>query len=1050
LPGLTIYRSSAGSGKTYTLVKEYLLIALQYPLQFSRILAITFTNKATAEMKSRIISALDELSSGKNSALQNELQENLQDINIAEQAQTVLTNILHHYGNFSVSTIDSFFNDIVKSLAHELKLSLRFEIELDTDKILAEARDSLLAQAGSDKQLTEWLEEFLKFQLDNDKGWNIREGLIKVARKLFDEEYEVESFELTADQFKKISSELYRIKTTFESAMQRYGSDLIQTIRKNGFGVDDFAYGTSGVAGYLLKISQKIKKTEDYVAGTRVINAVNDPDKWLSKQQLSNSLLREFIHSTLQPELISLYNYTTENFRIYNSAVEALKRIYMVGILSRLNEEIKKYRDEHNVITLNDANRIVRTSVSSADAPLIFEKTGSFFQHYLVDEFQDTSTVQWENIRPLIAEALSNNKSALIVGDIKQSIYRWRGGNMDLLHTVAEKQLSGQNAIISSKVLNTNYRSTKEIIDFNNEFFTLAAEWLQQNGPGELKIIKEAYAATQLHQLSPERTLPDGYIKINYYEKEKGETSVSETSWKKRSLTDMLSAIRELESKGFSLGDITILVRSNFQGNEAASFLYENGIHNIISTDSLLISTAPQVLFIINCLSLLHDTKNVVIRKEVEWFLFLQHEKRGAITHSIFHAEQKENEIALAVSKFIKRFASVSIMPVDDLVTLIIAHFNLNKKPDAYIQRLQDLIAEYKENNAGDIASFVNWWNTDSAAANCSIVMPESQAAIRIMTIHKSKGLQFPVVILPFADWDLQPRPGEILWAKADAVYPFDELDYWPVSSSPQLEKTVFSEAYAESLNNSYIDNLNLLYVAFTRAVHHLYINVLRKDPASTGKSVSVSTLIEQVAVKMNLDEGDNTLSKGRPVFITRKSSDKAASLFHPENRTLTSYPVSNWQERMLLKTETKFTSEAIESGLITHEALSFIFEEKDTEAALAKIRNIYNLTAGEAESIRNTLTSLLAECRPEHWFDGTYSIFTERDFLSQEGALLRPDRIMIKDKKAIIVDYKTGEESASHRKQAEEYKKLLIDCGFEEAECWLLYTTSGQRIKVS
>ncbi|MEP7265604.1 MAG: UvrD-helicase domain-containing protein, partial [Bacteroidota bacterium] len=857
MSGLTIYRSSAGSGKTYTLVKEYLLIALQFPLQFSRILAITFTNKATAEMKSRIITALDDLAHDRKKTLKEELQQQLPaTIDVTEQAKLVLTNILHHYSNFSISTIDSFFNEIVKSLAHELRLSLRFEIELDTDKILSTALDTLLAQAGSDKQLTEWLEEFLLFQIDNDKGWSIRDGLIKVARKLFDEEYDIASFLPDTNQFKEIISSLKKIKSAFETDMHSFGELFLNALAKSSYSIEDFSYGNKGVGAYFKKIADKNKRAIEYKPNSYATNAMADADKWLTKQKQSDSVLKNLIDSELFPIATATAEYLNEHKKYYYSAAEALKRIYIIGILSRLNEEVKKYRDEYNVITLNDANKIVRDSVTSSDAPLIFEKTGSFFQHYLVDEFQDTSTVQWNNIRPLVSEALANNKSALLVGDIKQSIYRWRGGNMELLHAVAEKQLSAQQHTISSKILDTNFRSTKEIIDFNNRFFSLASEWVMNNCPGNLTIVKEAYAELQLHQKVPGTAPENGYIKIASYEKGEGETSDSDLHWKKRSLADMVITINKLYEKGFSAGDITILVRSNFQGNMVASFLYENGIQNIISADSLLIHTAPQIIFLVNCLTLLSNPDNILIKKEMEWFLFLQQHPDEKINHSVFTTEIKSSEITQKITAFLKEFESASVMPVDDLVSLLIRYFHLDKKPDAYIQRFQDLVAEFRDKNPADKNSFLKWWEDDSAASNCSIIMPESQSAIRIMTIHKSKGLQFPVVILPFADWDLIPKGGEILWARPENIAPFNQLDFWPVSSSEKLEETVFSESYAESINNSYTDNLNLLYVALTRAVNHLYISIIKKD--DDGKSKSVSSLIAAVVQDMNMLQEEN------------------------------------------------------------------------------------------------------------------------------------------------------------------------------------------------
>jgi ATP-dependent helicase/nuclease subunit A len=1042
LSGLTIYRSSAGSGKTYTLVKEYLSIALQYPLQFSKILAITFTNKATAEMKSRVISALEDLASNKKENLKNELKELLPEgIDITLQARTVLTNILHHYSNFSISTIDSFFNEIVKSLAHELRLSLRFEIELDTNKILSEAIDTLLLKAGKDRELTSWLEEFLFFQLDNDKGWNIRDGLIKVAKKLFDEEYDIATRLPDDIHFKALTTDVRKIKTTFENKMLAFGTQFIEALNKSGYETKDFTQGSRGIGGYFSKISNKSNKSIDYSPNSYTLNAFSGPENWLAAKNKKDVTLVALIESMLYPIASDTYTYLSENIVNYNSSNEVLKSIYIIGILSKINEEVKKYRAEYNVITLNDANRIVRTSVTSADAPLIFEKTGSFYQHYLLDEFQDTSTVQWENIRPLISEALSTNKSALLVGDIKQSIYRWRGGNMDLLHSIAEKQLSLLHSNISSEILDTNFRSTKEIIEFNNNFFSKAADWIQTNCANNIPILGKAYATEQLHQRVPQSAPENGYIKITEFETDNEKTIEEDFNWKERSLSNLVKTIHDLYETGFTAGDITILVRSNHEGNLAASFLYKNGIHNIISADSLLIQNAPQINFLINCLSLLTDPDNALIRKEMEWFLFLNNDINAIDVHQIFGTANKQ-----LLHDFLKEFSEASVMPVDDLVTLIIRYFKLHINPDAYIQRFQDVITEYRDKNPSGLASFLHWWKTDTIAANCSIIMPESQSAIRIMTIHKSKGLQFPVVILPFADWILTPKTSEILWAQSDQTPPFNQLEFWPVSSSKKLEQTVFNDAYIQSVQHSLIDNLNLLYVAFTRSVNHLYISIPKK--ISSGKYVY--SLINDVAEAMQLNKTEDYYSAGKVTLHKAKSSEKEQSLFHPEQKMLSSYPVYNWQERMNLKTEVNFKSKEIEAGLIIHEALALIIDESDLETASIRIKNIYNLSDQESVNLKKELHHIMEKCRSMEWFTGIYQVFTERDFVSSEGKLLRPDRVMIKDKQAIIVDYKTGDEAAAHIKQAREYGSLLEACGYSVSQSWLFYTSVGKMINAS
>ena len=827
MKNLTIYRSSAGSGKTYTLVKEYLQIALKYPMQFRQILAITFTNKATSEMKGRIIKTLGELADGNAKDLAAELQSSikLNGITIEERSSEVLSNILHQYSYFSISTIDSFFHNIVKSLAFELKLPLRFEIEIDSNYLISQVCEQLLNKVGSDNLVRQNLEAYINYKMEYEKGWQVKDEISKIAERIFDDDFVAED-KAGEENYSDLILQLRKMRRIYERKMAEFGNWFTQAMQKGGYSIEDFAFKKTGVAGYLTKIS-KLLPPKDYQYGTRVAELINDAEKWISKDKQKDDALKTFVNAFGQPLLLELSAFHENNFMLYNSSVQALKLVYVNFILSKLNEEIIQYRKENKVITLSDTNKLLLESVSSSDTPLVYEKTGNKYSYFLLDEFQDTSTIQWDNIRPLIGEVLANNKQALLVGDVKQSIYRWRGGNMDLLHHGVEKDFSAFSELINVKQLTINYRSAKQIVDFNNTFFSYAPSIIESYNENPLSILREAYSNDQLLQQLPDKKKEGGYVEINLLDKDKSGSKSEVVPWQEKALIMMLAQINDLLAMGYQYGDIAIIVRTNKEGNTVANFLYQNGIHQILSNESLLLSKAPQVEFIINCLRFVIEQQNMLMIKEIEWFLHEKNSENEKSLHSFFDTTQKSTNKEGLFKEYRKKLKSIAPLPVDEAVTIITRHFELNTIHDAFVRQLQDVTLEFLEKeNTSDIGSFLKWWDKMNERKDFSVIMPVAGNAIQIISIHKSKGLQFQIVFMPFAEWKLKPKAGELLWAHAADISPFNQLRDWPVESNKSLLETVFSNSYEKTVEESYIDNMNMLYVAFTRACNQLYLFV--------------------------------------------------------------------------------------------------------------------------------------------------------------------------------------------------------------------------------
>jgi ATP-dependent helicase/nuclease subunit A len=583
-----IYRSSAGSGKTYTLTREYLSLALQSPEYFRTILAVTFTNKATQEMKSRIIETLHELAEGEPHSMREALREatGLEDDALTRRAQEVLSAILHNYSHFSVSTIDSFFQRIIRSFAKEIGLRAGFKVELDQQKVLDDLIDRVLAGIGTDKHLTRWLTQFAEEQIDEGKSWDIRRSIRSLAGEIFTESYKVheKGLQRLAHNEKgllKVLGQLKEQKVVFEEKMDALGHAGLQFLEERGLRVEDFAYGKSGPANYLNAI---LKENGQYAPGKRVLEVLEDPDKWSPK---SNKQRDYFIAAALEglsPRLQQALALYESGYETYLTAKEVLRFIYTLGILAHLTAVLSKYREDNDLLLISDAALFLKDIIGENETPFIYEKTGTRYQHFLIDEFQDTSGFQWDNFRPLVQDSVAAGNLNLVVGDIKQSIYRWRGGDWKLLLHKIEADIGSENT--QQETLNHNRRSCRNIIDFNNSLFYQAAWELVEVCESKITEVADGMEQAALHfelqnlaaayadvfQIYPEgkANTPCGLVNVHFLEADE-----EEGSWKVQAQLGMLSTIQELQDSGYKARDIALLVRSNREGQELASVLMQ-------------------------------------------------------------------------------------------------------------------------------------------------------------------------------------------------------------------------------------------------------------------------------------------------------------------------------------------------------------------------------------------------------------------------------------------------------------------------------------------
>ncbi|MGH2575309.1 MAG: UvrD-helicase domain-containing protein, partial [Ignavibacteria bacterium] len=755
-----IYKSSAGSGKTYTLVKEYLKLVLQNPDDFRHILAITFTNKTAEEMKTRIINNLVGLSKGSESNLESELRKEGLKGDVKIKAKKVLQNILHKYFYFSVMTIDSFFHKVIRAFAKELKLQFGFNVELEEDAVMNKVVDTVLDEAGTNKELTEYLEELTFYSMDDNKGWWIDAKIKNLGKEIYKERFwqkRIKDILKDKKKIRKVISKLFQILKEYESKMESFGREAEKIMVDFGNIPEDYPNKSKSFMVWLVNKPSTKPNTFVSEANRSIKNCWN---------RNSKSSVRQSIENGIYEILKEAYEFYQENKKPYFSAKELLKTIYMLGIFGDLIEKLRDWRDENRALLISDTNTILTEVISGETSPFIYERIGNTYKNFLMDEFQDTSTFQWNNMLPLLINALSEGSFSMVVGDVKQSIYRFRNGNMMLMLMQIKDDLKQYKDLIEEKELLENFRSKIEIVNFNNKFFTKIRELALPDIPFEMQeLMMKSYE--QVEQ-STDRCRDGGYVKVQFAEKDEGrKMSASEIAGE-----ILIETVSEVLRDGYRQQDIFILVRKKTDGTEAARLLIEKG-YNVVSSESLLLTNSPKVKLIINLLKYITDNKNQLARTEVLYNYQL-------LNNSLENLDKifRDKENALFAKTFPAGFLkNGGINPrlyrlnLYELVENLIIIFGLNDKADAYLLRFLDVIDEYTQKNSADIAGFFDWW--DENFGNYSIVVPAGEDAVNIMTIHKAKGLESPVVIVPYANWKTDAM--DFIWTSSEKA-PFNEL----------------------------------------------------------------------------------------------------------------------------------------------------------------------------------------------------------------------------------------------------------------------------------
>lgn len=1031
---LKIYQSSAGSGKTYTLVKEYLLLVLKKPSLLRSTLAVTFTNDATGEMKERVVKALWELSAEKNEILKKDLLKELgNSFNINQAAEEVLRHILHHYSELSIQTIDSFFLNITRSVAYETGLSGRYNVELNHEAAIDFITSGVLLAAGENKELTDWLIEFAIYRMDNEKGWDMQQAIKDSSKNLFNDDIkrQLQFFTMDADLIRKIYDNVKRFRTT----LQEMSSCVFDMLGSAGATVDDVYYKSNGFIGTLKKLKEK-SDLKNYEFGKRFLDAC-EYGMIFSKNGDSRYDYHPDLKKDIQQKLQEIREYYVTGLDEFITSEVVCKNIYLKGLLGFLNQQLAVYRKENKVILISDVGDILRNFISDNDTPFIYEKAGNAYRNFLIDEFQDTSETQWNNMLPLLINSLSQNNQVLTVGDVKQSIYRWRGGNMQLLMTEVKDKLESHTAKMQELNLTTNYRSTETVISFNNKLFGSAYEIFNDNQEYN-ELVRKAFHQDQVVQKVSRNHLK-GYVQIEIYDE--GDELTADYKYpdyssdaEKCILEKTMKYIQEQLQKGFTYGDIALLVRENRKGALLADFLVLNGITQINSRDSLLITNAPQIRFLINAFSFIADIGNYVAEKHIRWY---------ASKILGFKIEELDESFFRGV----KRFRQMSLTEAG---ASLIHLFGLNRTPDGYIQSFEDLLLEKSSKGLWDIQLFLEWWNVEKERLKVSVKLPSDTNSITIMTIHGSKGLQFPIVILPFLDFELAKSKGTI-WVET-TVEPFNKLGLVPVDNTKKLEYSYFNEAYQKERQERQLDELNSFYVACTRAEEKLLMLVDIKSGSgltSIGDFVRFS-LNKEDSLKLQMEE------KSERLFASGEDAKKLTRVKKVKNEpdtfevnTLKKYLINESGVHKGFKIRKNIAEdEQRKFGICLHDFMASYYSPSDESRIKLQIE-ASPLAESTKKQLKKNAERAFELINDHGWISEKYKVLNETEICDAEGNIFRPDRLMMNENNAVVLDYKTGQPSSDHHQQMINYKSALKQSGFANTEAFLYYLETGELVAV-
>lgn len=1024
---LTVYKASAGSGKTFSLAVHYIKLLVQNPLSYRHILAVTFTNKATEEMKTRILSQLygiwKQLPDSKSYTKEVCRALDASPEFVSERAGKALSLLLHNYNHFRVMTIDTFFQSVLRNLARELDLTTNLRIELNDSQVEELAVDKLIEDLKTTDVMLQWILKYIMENISDDRSWNVIGQIKGFGKTIFRDYYKEISKELNQklqqeDFFNRYTQTLREIRDAAKERMIFIANSFFETLEAEGLTPDDLANKKRGIASFFYKLQSGT--FDDSIVNQTVANCLDDPTKWYTKTHER----RELIHMLADGELGNILRYAVEErprqWLLYQSAVLTLRHLNQVRLLSSIENKVRELNDEANRFLLSDTQKLLHDLISDADSPFIFEKIGTQLEHVMIDEFQDTSTVQWQNFRVLLLETMSHTGSEnLIVGDVKQSIYRWRSGDWRLLNDI-EQQFSEE--MVHTEPLAINRRSDRHIIDFNNAFFTEAArlKYEKLKEMPESDQLQRAY--DQVSQEIPDDKPQTGFVRMEL---------LPNDDYQQQTLLHMAGTIDELRAQGIPQSKIAILVRTNSYIPLIAKFFAEHQSEvSIVSDEAFRLDASQPVNIVIQALRAINNPTDHIAR---------------AYLHKTCPDYSLPDDISLSLYELVER---------------LFADFHLDQfdSQTAYVCAFFDQLRKYTTDNPATIGDFLHLWDSELCAKT---IQSDVTNGIRIISIHKSKGLEFDYVICPFCDWQLE-KMGNVLWCQPSEE-PFNDLPLAPIDYSQKgMKGTIYEDDYHHEHLQNVVDNLNLLYVAFTRARSGLF--VIGKRGAKNSRSEIIEQTLPSLTIGTitGIDDKDSaiTFEYGTLSYIPdSKKADTDNPFLQPSepfhvsmitHATKSEFRQSN-QSRDFINgdDEQNDGNSYIQMGSILHRIFSTIHTTADIDNALHELESegiIYDNDI-TLERITTMLRRRLEHPKVAEWFDGHWTLFNECTILSiEDGEVIerRPDRVMTDGTKWVVVDFKFGRPNPDYHDQVRQYMQLIEAMGHKNVQGFLWYVYSN------
>ncbi len=1040
-----VYSASAGSGKTFSLVKEYLKIVVlnPYPDYFQHILAITFTNKAANEMKGRIVKNLRQFSqedviNHPSDMFQKIVEETqLKPEVIQKRARLILEQILTKYGSFSISTIDSFTHKIIRNFAFELGLPINFDVELKSKNLLDLAVDKLIAQIGVNDEISDFLIEYALQNIEEDKSWDFTNTLRENASVLLQESdrlHFLSTSNFNIHQFKELSKKLIKHRNQLEKEFKKLGETALNFLKDKD--IDQNFYRS-----YLPKYYEKFinfKELHEKISFDTELDSKMANREFYSKA--TDAAKKELI-DMFADEISAHYEnskaFYFANYPSYLLAELVSGKIAAHAVLNHLNSELQALKKDKNLLLSAEFNQLISDEIKNQPAPFIYEKLGTKYHHYFIDEMQDTSALQWENLVPLIENALSQEGgSLLLVGDAKQSIYRWRGGKTEQFIALATQGKDKENNPFylekEVKNLDTNYRSFNTVIDFNNAFFTHIAQYFEN------ETHKQLFLDTVNQKVTASKE--GGYVQVSFVEKQEEDEDNYQPY-----LAKIESIISNLDIK-FNKNDVCILVRKNKEGVAVANYLIEKNIQ-VVSSESLLIANYEKVVFIITLLKYL--TKPTDELNKFDCFSYLyKHLKIKASFHDFISLFVKKEMIQVLnqLKEFGVDFNSYLFFQKSlyDAVEYIIQAFNLTDKSDAYIQYFLDFVIDLQSKELNSLSALLDEWELQKETL--SIIAPENKDAVRIMTIHKAKGLEFPIVIFPF-DLEIKRELKGQTWISLEGNELYNGLSTMKISVSQKLEKlgTQGVNLYKQRQEELMLDNFNLLYVVLTRAIEQLYIVSEKKKSENLRwySDLFMKFLINNTTESSDIYEFGNP-SRSSKLNVIEESDVQTIQQLN--------FISSSNAKINIVTNESKWWGTALQEatnyGNKIHQLLAQIETVNDVENTLITALQNGLFSQTETEMIKGTLYAIVNHPLLNAYFQPNLQIYNEREILTNLAEIIVPDRLVINKKEAVIIDYKTGKPMQEHEFQINNYGFNVEKLGFDVKFKFLVYINEKIEVK--